>query len=284
MPIISVLWGIGLLTIISVSLLWSGNISYQLARNGFEVASINAIAEAVISRAVLGLSDPRGDRLWRADGVAQNFEFDRNHIQVVIQDELGRIDLNHADAGLLAGLLGSAALAPEGVSSMVDKILDWRDPGPLKRLNGGKEQDYRVAGLSHGPRNGPFQSVEELALVMDMTAALFKRIEPALTVYSGRQFIDPQVAPREALLALPGMDAVKVDSVIAARMNQPSGGASNGPPVAQSPISLQGRAFTIRAQITRPTGVVVREAAVRLTDNPVQPYLVLNWKTKASSQ
>jgi general secretion pathway protein K len=39
-----------------------------------------------------------------------------------------------------------------------------------------------------------------------MTPALFAQVKPALTVYSGRQFIDPQVAPREALLALPGMD------------------------------------------------------------------------------
>jgi general secretion pathway protein K len=50
-----------------------------------------------------------------------------------------------------------------------------------------------------------------------------------------------------------------------------------------SVISLQGRAFTIRAEITRPTGVVVREAAVRLTDNPAQPYLVLNWKAKGGT-
>jgi general secretion pathway protein K len=210
MPIISVLRGIGLLTIVSVSLLWSGNISYQLARNGFEIANINGIAEAVINRAILGLSDPRRDRLWRADGVAQTFEFDRIHIRIVIQDELGRIDLNHADAGFLGGLFLSAGLAPEGKSSMVDKIEDWRDPNPLRRLNGAKDQDYRLAGLSNRPRNRPFQSVEELALVMDMTPALFKRIEPGLTVYSGRQFIDPQVAPREVLLALPGMDAPKV--------------------------------------------------------------------------
>ena len=219
MPVISVLWGIGLLTMLSVSLLWSGNISYQLARNGFEIASIDAVAEAVINRAILGLSDQRGDRLWRTDGVARNFDFDRNRVRVVVQDELGRIDLNHADTGLLDGLLQSAGVAPQSASAMADKIQDWRDPGALKRVNGGKEQDYRLAGLAYGPRNGPFQSVEELALVMDMTPALFKRIEPALTVYSGRQFIDPQVAPREALMALPGMDAAKVDSVIAARLN-----------------------------------------------------------------
>jgi general secretion pathway protein K len=283
MPVLSVLWGIGLLTIVTVSLVWSGSISYQLARNGLEVANVNAMAEAVVNRTILGLSDPRRDRVWRTDGVVQNFEFNGHEIKVFVQDELGRIDLNHADAGLLAGLFRSAGLAPERVDAIVDKILDWRDSSSLKRANGGKEQDYRLAGIPYGPRNGPFQGVEELMLVMDMTPALFARVKPALTVYSGRQFIDPQVAPREALLALPGTDADNVASVIAERTNQPYG-ATSVVAGSQSSISLQGRAYTIRAEIARPTGIVVREASVRLTDNPMQPYLMLNWKAIASIQ
>jgi general secretion pathway protein K len=283
MPVLIVLWGIGLLTIASLSLMWTGNISYQLARNGLEVATINATAEAVIHRTILGLIDPRHDKTWRADGVVQSFAFDGQAINLIVQDELGRIDLNGADAGLLTGLFQSVGLTPEDVGSTVDKILDWRDSTPLKHANGAKEQDYRLAGLSYGPRNGPFQSAEELMLVMGMTSALFAQVRPALTVYSGRQSIDPQTAPREALLALPGMDPARVSSIIAERASRPYVGPGNDPG-SQSPISLGGRAYTIRTEIARPSGVVVREATIRLTDNPAQPYFMLNWKSVGSVQ
>jgi hypothetical protein len=82
MPVVTVLWGIGLLTIASLSLMASGNISYQLARNELEVATINATAEAVIHRTILGLIDPRRDRAWRSDGVVQSFVFEGQSISL----------------------------------------------------------------------------------------------------------------------------------------------------------------------------------------------------------
>ncbi len=185
MPLAYVIWGIGLLSYIAVSLLWSGNVSYQLARNVTEAAQLEATVEATINRAVLGLLDGRYDRRWRVDGVAQEFSFGGAKVRVAIQDELGRIDLNHADGALLAGLFQSVGLDSFSASRRVDKILDWRDSNGLKRLNGATAQDYRAAGFAYGPRNGPFQSVDELKLVMDMTPELFRRVEPALTVYSG---------------------------------------------------------------------------------------------------
>jgi general secretion pathway protein K len=281
MPIVSVLWGIGLLTIVSVSMMWSSNVSYRLARNVIETANSNALFEAAINRAVLALIEPGRDRRWRTDGTPQTFEFNGAPIKVSIQDELGRIDLNRADVELLAGLFRSTGLDEQASVGMVDKILDWRSSGNLKHLNGAKADDYRLAGYSNRPRNGPFQSVGELMLVMNMTPALFKRIAPAVTVYSGRQFIDPQVAPREALLALPNMDEAKVSSALAARL-QSDGGTSTGS--TGTMLSLQGRAFTIRAEIPRSAGALIHEAAIRLTDNPVQPYWILNWQDKADIQ
>src|SRR5262249_27582704 len=149
------------------------------------------------------------------------FRFDGWFMQTRIQDELGRIDLNFTDSPMLISLFQSAGLDFQTASSLVDKILDWRDATPFKRLNGAKDQDYRDAGYAYRPRNGAFQSLDELQLVMGMTADLFRRVEPALTIYSGRQFFDPQVAPREALLALPSMDETKVAALIAARPQTP---------------------------------------------------------------
>ena len=196
-------------------------------------------------------------------------------MRVRIQDELGRIDLNHADGSLLAGLLRSAGLDAEAADRLVDKILDWRTSGPGRRLNGAKGEDYRAAARAYRPRNGPFQSLDELKLVMDMTPNLFERVEPALTVYSGRQFVDPQVAPREVLLALPAMDAGQAASLVAARTQA---GAPTPAGVADPMNSIKGRAFGIRAEIGTANGVSAREAAIRLTGDPARAFWRLSWK------
>jgi general secretion pathway protein K len=109
-----------------------------------------------------------------------------------------------------------------------------------------------------------------LKLVMSMSPELFRRVEGALTVYSGRPSIDPQVAPPEVLRALPAMDAQKVAAIVAARGGQP----------VVSGVPLIGRAFAIRIDIERPAGVQHREAVVRLTDHPQQIFWLLSWKDR----
>jgi general secretion pathway protein K len=274
MAIVYVLWGVALLSSMAISLLSTGNVSHHLSRHGLQAAQADAMAEAAVSRAVLALLDRRPERRWRVDGVPQDFVFAGATLRIAIQDELGRIDLNQADQSLLAGLLRSAGLDAQAASSLVDKILDWRDSNPGRRLNGAKDRDYRAAGFAYGPRNGPFQSVEELRLVMGMTSELFQRVAPALTVYSGRQFLDPQFAPREALLAMPGTTPSAVSAVLAGRVGQGRGGTIE--PI----VALSGRAFSIRTELPGPGGIVVREAVVRLTDHPLQPYWLLSWRMK----
>jgi len=267
--LVPVIWGVALMSVLAVSFLWTGNTSQHLARNGFDAAEIEAVAEAAIHRAALGLLEPTADKRWRVDGFPYDFRFDGWPMQVRIQDELGRIDLNFTDAPMLISLFQSAGLDFQAASSLVDKVLDWRDTSPFKRLNGAKDKDYRDAGYAYRPRNGAFQSLDELQLVMGMTADLFRRVEPALTIYSGRQFFDPQVAPREALLALPSMDETKVAALIAAR-----------PQMLLSALPLNGRAFAVSARMQREGKIIKREAVIRMRDDPVKPFWILSWKSR----
>jgi general secretion pathway protein K len=271
MPLLSVLWGLALLAAIATSFLSAGSTSYRLARNALDAAQVDVAAEAAVSGVVLALLDANPERRWRTDGVPRVIDFEGTRMQVQVQDELGRIDLNNADGSLLVGLFQSVGLDAQPASALVDKILDWRDSSGLKRLNGAKDPEYRAAGFPYRPRNGPFQSVDELKLVMGMTAELFRRIEPALTVYSGRPSFDPQIAPPEALCALPTMDAQKVAALVASRTGQP----------AVADVPLIGRAFTIRIDIERSAGVQHREAVVRLTDHSLQILWLLSWKDRS---
>jgi general secretion pathway protein K len=267
--------GVLLLSALAVSFLTTSATSYRLARNALHAAQSDAVVEAAIVRAVLGLLDSRPERRWRVDGTRQEFTFGGFTMRVAIQDELGRIDLNHADRPIIVGLLRSAGLGVDTAGALADKILDWRSAGPGRSLHGAKEPDYRAASLSYGPRGGPFQSVDELKLVLGMTPELYARIEPALTVYSGRQFIDPQFAPAVAIAALPGQSSSAAAAVVTARASQ-----GNRAGIIAPGISLGGRAFGIRLGVERQGGALTREVVVRLADHAAQPYWLLSWRSK----
>lgn len=275
MPVLSVLWGLALLTAIALSLSWSSSVSYGLARNGIDQTALNALVDAGVNAAVDGLLDARADRRWRADGRLYTLDFSGTRIGIRIQDELGRVDLNQTDEAMLNSLLRAAGLDAQAAADLTDKIVDWRTVTSLKHLNGAKDRDYASRNAAYHPRKGPFQSVDELLLVMDMTPAIFARIAPALTVHSGRQFVDPQLAPREVLRALPGMTAQSAEAMVAARDGARFGLIEGNPMTV-----LRGRAFTIRTEFSYASRVVVGEVAVRLTENPQQPYWVLSWGTR----
>jgi len=272
MALVSVLWGIALLSIIALSFLSSGTTSYRIAANLTEAAKVDAVAEGAVTRAVLALLDTRPARRWRVDNVAYTLELQGQPVKVSLQDELGRIDLNYADQALLLRLFQSAGgLDIDSATRLVDRILDWRSEGTFRK--GPNAGDYDAIGSPSLIRHGAFQSVDELKLIVGVTTNLFRSVEPALTVYSGSQFFDPRVAPREALLALSTMDDAKVDAIILSRHD------GDGP-VPTTAITLAGHAFTVRIELERSNGALVREAVIRLTDDSRNPYWFLSWKAK----
>jgi general secretion pathway protein K len=246
----------------------AGRVEYTLAHNAVQATADVAVSDMVLGRVVLGLLDPRPDKRWRTDGTLQELSIGDRHVRFRVQDELGRIDLNEADGGVLIGLIVSTGIDAPSAAALVDKVLDWRDPSPFKRLNGAKTEDYHRAGYAYGPRNGPFQSVDELRLVMGVTPSIFAAIEPAITVYSGRPRFDPQLAPRQALLALPTMDAARADAAMMARAQQQPGMAVLD--------TFEGRAFEIRMELPGPGHTIMRSITIRLSGNPAQPYWILN--------
>ncbi|MGJ5180690.1 general secretion pathway protein GspK [Bradyrhizobium oligotrophicum] len=277
MPVLSVLWGLALLIAVSLSLSWSSSVSYSLAHNEITQAGLRALVEAGVNAAVDGLLEPRAERRWRADGRIYRLDVNGTQLAIRVQDELGRIDLNQTDEAMLSSLLQSAELDAQAAARLTDKIVDWRTATALKHLNGAKDRDYAARDAAYRPRNGPFQSVDELRLVMDMTPEIFARIAPALTVHSGRQFVDPQLAPPEVLRALPGMTAQSAEATVAARASMDNrAGQLDGNPM----TALRGRAFSIRTEFSEASRRVVGDVAVRLTENPQQPYWVLSWSMR----
>ena len=223
LALVTVLWVLMLLALIAASFTRTTRLEINLTRNLIENAKAEALADAGVYRAVLGLMDPNEATRWKADGRVYTFRLggesedadedaDEDEAQgggvvkITIQDEIGKIDLNRAQDELLQSLFELAGLGPDEAAALVDKIVDFRDPDDLVRLNGAEDKDYAAAGLPWDAKDAPFEAVEELQQVLGMDMDLYRRIAPALSVFSRRPGFNPHFAPSEVLMALPGID------------------------------------------------------------------------------
>ena len=280
--LVSVLWTVALLAILAASLQALTVTSWRLDGRAMRAARAEAALDGAVNRAIVGISDSQMERRWRVDGVPQRFAFEGADIRVVIQDAKGLIDLNTANEAPIRQLLQNAGLTGDQAAALTDKILDWRSKSGLRRLHGASDEDYRARGFSYRQRHGPFQTVDEVKLVMDMTPELFDKIAPALTVYSGVADPDPSVAPREVLLALNDNDAKSVDAALARRLRErimPDDLPTAVLPGIVDPMTpLDGRSYTIAANIALEGRTFTRQATVEFTGKPQQPVLFLDWR------
>jgi general secretion pathway protein K len=256
--LIAVLWVLTLLSIVVALLSLETRSDARVARNTVDNAAVRAAADAGVQRAILDLvSFPKATdtRQFRADGTVYSWRFARCLVRLSVQDERGKIDLNQAPEALLAGLIESVGVDRERAQALADAIADFRDADNLRRLNGAEEADYRAAGVAWGPKNAPFQSIEELQQVLGMTSEVYKRTAPYLTVYS-LGIVNPALADAH----LNGIiKQASFNSLI----------LSNSP----------GLVFSIRAEAKDSReSTFIRESVVQLDPAQTVPVHVLDWR------
>ena len=302
--LVAVLWALTFLSLAAASFTVTIRSESHVARNLEENARARALADAGIAIGIMAMMDRSPDARWPADGSPHVFRFAGGEVSVSVRDEAGKIDLNRAPDDLLKGLLVVLGLAPEDAAPLVDAIIDYRDPDGLTRLNGAEDPDYARAGLPYGAKDRRFEAVEELQRVLGMTPALYARMRPFVTVYSGQSGIDPRVARHEVWMSLPGADRESIQGQIAdsedggPRAGQEAGGtaarskAAAGIPAAgaatQPGLAGVGRRFIARTRHREYTfrgeaqtasgGVFVREAEARILRIKRNPYRVRAWR------
>ena len=143
-------------------------------------------AEAGVEVAVLRMQSNDDGVRWVPDGRRYDFSFEQAALQVRVIDESGKLDLNIAGPDLISGLLLAEGVDSQRAQALTGAILDWRDPDDLLAAQGGAEDpEYEAAGLPYGAKDRPFDTVAELQQVLGMDAALYRKLAPYLTVYSG---------------------------------------------------------------------------------------------------
>lgn len=216
--LVLVIWVLTLLLAISGSFLYATRTDAAAAKNTLLIARAEAVAWAAVARAALEAFKPANARgAWKRGPYPVPWQFDGMALRVVVGDEAGKIDINTANNALLSAALERAGLTKEEVARALDAILDWRDPDSFRRPNGAEEPEYATAGLSWRPANGPFQSIEELQLVLGIRPDVYLRLAPMITVYSRQSGVNPHFASKAALLAIPAVTEEQVDAYLAER-------------------------------------------------------------------
>ena len=150
--LVMVLWVLILLGLVAASFLRETRLSTGIARNASENAKAEALAEAGIQRAMLGLADS-DVTAWRLDGTPYQFALGDGTVVVRIQDEGGKVDLNLAPPPLLQGLLQITGVEANAARNLLDAIVDFRDPDSNRLPGGAEDPEYAAAGRDGGAKD-----------------------------------------------------------------------------------------------------------------------------------
>jgi general secretion pathway protein K len=169
----------------------------ELARNQLESARAELAAEAAAEIAMLGIINGGEDAI-QEDGAIHAWAFDGTEVRVQAMPEDSRVDLNNADEEILAKLFAAAGAEEDEAAAIAQAVLDFRDTDDLPMDRGAEDADYEAAGYFLGAKDAPFENVQELAGVMGVSAELYRRAAPGLTVHGGR---GGQIEPMPAIVA-----------------------------------------------------------------------------------
>ncbi len=213
---------------------------------------------------------------------AFSFRLGRSGVTVDYQSESSRIDLNAAQKDVLAGLFRTLGAGPEAADYYAERIIGWRKKPDNTAGENEEATAYRVAGIAYKPRQGPFQHVGELWLVLGLPPQLIERALPFVTVYSGASDIDADNAAPEVLASQPNMGPERLGNVLQRRA---------GPlPLGQSAFNQQAQQQKLAASSAAPSyrlnirvaldnrRRIAAEAVILVLEDADEPYRVLSWR------
>jgi len=289
--LILVMWVIALMAVLLGSFALIARTENLESRHLYDATAARYDAIAGLELAIFNLRNPDMTQRWVADGRPYEVPYEGASVQVTITNESGKIDINAADSATLVTLFQSVGVDLATADALSDAIQDWRDAVNQVRPHGAEAPQYAAAGLDYGPTNLPFRTVSEVQQVLGMNYEIFKKIEPAITVFSGTRTPNPAYAPYEALMAIPGMTAPLAQQIIATRQAMPPGtsGALEGltlPGGGAVVASGGGVTYSIKSKATLQNGVSITfDATIRLggMSSSGRPYTVLRWRDGEAS-
>jgi general secretion pathway protein K len=276
-----VVWLLALLAIISVAITADARTSVRIARNLVDGAQVQSLADGGIWWAVARIADPDRAAHLRPDGTPYQIVLDGHDLDITVQDERGKLDINAAPIEALAKLLGNIGVDGDVANGLAQAVGRYRER--QKALRSTATASTRTP-VPTGPQTNepPFRTVEDLRLIEGLTPEVYQRILAFVTVYSTEPRVNPMTAPREVLLSLPGIDTGAVEELLrrraaAASETAPSDTLAALPAAGRSLTWADASIVTVRSTARLKNGTAfVREAVVELGGE--RPFKVLAWR------
>ena len=215
--LVAAVTALALMSVLALGLAETSALDARLGEKSLAALQAQALARSgvAVAAVVLAETDAAGgpDTLgapWAVDVGRQ--PLGPGWVEVHVEDEARRLDLDAPElADAVPRLLVLLGLDP----GLADALADWADADDAPRPRGAEREWYLAQTPPLVPRNAPFASVGELALVRGIDAAVLTRLRPFVTV-AGEHAVNPNTASREVLLAVV-QDAAGVDRLLAAR-------------------------------------------------------------------
>jgi general secretion pathway protein K len=273
LALIAVLWIIALLTILATTAVTLSLTHRRSTESYLQSLQADSMADSAIRLALIALMAPpdRGPP-WPI-GQSRTVSVFDSSVEVTLERETGRIDLNTADPDLLFAFFAANGWPESQAHAMVARITDWKDADDDTGLGGAESPEYRAAGLSYGPRNAPFESVDELRQVLGGD-----HIDPdlldSLTVFTHSPGCSSSAATPAVKRALTWADERRLGGH--RWLNDSTSPVSSA--IGNSATSLSGELLRARACLTLQHYSHCRLAVVRLTGSLVKPFQVFAWQ------
>ena len=216
------------------------SVSFELAAiaRGRRLSSINSLeATRALAAAASGIEHTRAQlvrviseggsgRTWNdprsmldpwheaVSTIRDSVVFDDGAAYRISATDLGAtLNVNRATEDELRAFLTAKAIDAIAVDGLAQAIIDWRDADDFRRPRGAERAEYVNAGARELPRDGPFESLDELRFVRGMTPAIFASIRDELSVLGSGQ-INVNAASSAVLGSIPGISPIAVEVIV----------------------------------------------------------------------
>ncbi|WP_313551361.1 type II secretion system protein GspK [Pseudomonas sp.] len=229
------LWALALLSLVMAGVVTAVRLENKQSVHQLQDARAHLAAEAGLALAVQHLTGLQREQRWIADGRSYQLEFDRMRLTIQVRSELGKLDLNSTSSALfikVATALGVPAGQAKQVAAALQARQNGTDPTPMRTL-------------------------EELIQLPGMDNAMFTRLEPYITVWSGYD------QPVVSFAAPPIRQAMGQKNIISLEGEDP------------------GQVLSVYSQAELDNGFRSALNVTLLlnpTDSNMQPYRVLRWQ------
>ena len=265
------LWGVALIGILLAAATFTTRTEVRIAENAIGGSRARLAAEAGTQLGLSRLLRRRTEGTAVFDGAAELWQDGSTRVAISIIDEAGKLDLNNAPFPLLTGLFVAVGRSREAAVLLACNILERR----------GQSDAACPEPADDAPRSQHlFVVPEELGQLPGFDEALYEDVADYVTVATGASAIDPRVAARPVLMAIPGATPDLVDSFLENRARwrelASSGNTMNLLAAAAFVVISPASDFTIKAVATTAGGARYRaDLQIRLTDRPKLPYEIV---------